>query len=395
MFNQSIEIKELFKKHILKETPSERYIKKLNDGDEIFKYITKNGFSKISNDKPAEVKRIGIVLPHINVGSGGITSILRIGTFLSKQYKVIYTTYSSVPSKTFENNAAQNLKNFEGEYINWDEFQKQKLDIVIATNWQSVYFTRNLSGYKIYFVQDFEPYFYQRGDLYFLALQTYKMGYHIISLGDWNAKQIQRECNVHQVDFITFPYEPSEYTYKKRDFSSYENKKNFDIAVYLKDNTKRLPLITQSALINIRSLFKERQDIDLKFHIFGYPKSVPLVIGENEGVLGKDRINNLYHRCDFGIVSSVTNVSLVPLEMIATGLPIIEFKYGTYPEFFPADTAILTDFESEDLYSKLNYYLKHPTLISEMTKKALDQIQNRDWKKTGQQFLDIVSKLQN
>lgn len=393
MVSKIINIKELIKKKILSDSPAQKYKNELEKGDNIFKYITQNGFSKIINKSPSKIKRIGIVLPHMNVGSGGITSVLRIGTYLSKKYEVVFTTYSQVPIEVFKKNAHKNLKEYQGSNIDWDEFRSKKFDVIIATNWQSVYFTRNLPGYKIYFVQDFEPYFYARGDFYFLALQTYKMGYHIISLGEWNAQQIKKECNIKNIDYITFPYEPTEYTLKVRDYLAYKDKTNFDIAVYLKDNSKRLPLITQSALINIKDLFKKRNNIELNFHIFGYSKEIPLVIGENEGILNKKEINQLYHRCDFGIVSSVTNISLVPFEMIATGLPLIEFENGTYSSFFPKDTAILTNFESENLYRQLLNYIQSPTLLSKMTHKAYIHIQNRNWSKTGQQFLSIIDNI--
>jgi len=56
-------------------------------------------------------------------------------------------------------------------------------DIIIATSWQSVYYVRNFSGYKAYFVQDFEPYFFKLNERYLLAKKTYELGLHIISLG--------------------------------------------------------------------------------------------------------------------------------------------------------------------------------------------------------------------
>ncbi len=394
MFSKIDHIKELINRKLLSDSPTQRYEKELSKGDNIFKYITQNGFSKISNTPPSQIRRIGIVLPHINVGSGGITSVLRIGTYLSEKYEVVFTTYSKVSPEIFEENAHKNLKEYQGSNTSWDEFKSEKFDVIIATNWQSVYFTRNLPGYKVYFVQDFEPYFYAHGDFYFLALQTYEMGYHIISLGKWNAQQIEKECNVKNIDYVMFPYEPSEYTLKTRDYLAYKNKTSFDIAVYLKDNSKRLPLITQSALINIKNLFKKRNNIELNFRIFGYSKEIPLVIGKNEGILNKKEINQLYHKCDFGIVSSVTNISLVPFEMIATGLPLIEFKNGTYSSFFPKDTAILTNFESEDLYRQLLTYIQAPSLLSEMTRKAYNHIQNRNWSETGQQFLSIIEKVE-
>lgn len=383
-------LKQIIKKVLFRGSSSDRYNKQFKQESRIFNYIKNNGYQKIVNRSPKKIKSIGIVLPHINVGSGGITSALRIGKYLSAEYNVFFTTYTGISPEVFKKNAQINLKDYQGQYLIWDNFQKQKFDVIIATNWQSVFLTKGLPGYKIYFVQDFEPYFYEHGDFYFLAMQTYKMGYHIISLGQWNVEQIERECNIHNADYVTFPYNPDEYKMIKRKYTEYKNKKKIHIAVYLKSNTKRLPLITQAALIKLKALFKERNDIDLVFHVYGYSKNINLIIGKNEGVLTKEEINDLYQKCDFGIVSSVTNISLVPFEMIATGLPVIEFKYGSFSSFFPRESAILTDFDAEGLYSEMIKYIINPNLMQKMTKKAYDHIQNRTWDLTGKQFLKIM-----
>lgn len=38
---------------------------------------------------------------------------------------------------------------------------------------------------------------------------------------------------------------------------------------------------------------------------------------------------------------SYTNISLVPYEMMATGLPLVELKEGTFTEFMPERSAVL------------------------------------------------------
>jgi glycosyltransferase involved in cell wall biosynthesis len=52
-------------------------------------------------------------------------------------------------------------------------------------------------------------------------------------------------------------------------------------------------------------------------------------------MLSKKQLLSLYRKADFGMVASMSNVSLVPYEMLATGLPLIEFEDGTFPYFLP------------------------------------------------------------
>ena len=49
------------------------------------------------------------------------------------------------------------------------------------------------------------------------------------------------------------------------------------------------------------------------------------------------------------MVASMSNISLVPYEMHASGLPVIEFGDGSYPFFFGQDTAILTKIGEKDI----------------------------------------------
>ena len=52
------------------------------------------------------------------------------------------------------------------------------------------------------------------------------------------------------------------------------------------------------------------------------------------------------------MVASLTNISLVPYEMIAAGLPVIEFKDGTFEYFFSKETAISVSYTHPDVYKR-------------------------------------------
>ena len=73
---------------------------------------------------------------------------------------------------------------------------------------------------------------------------------------------------------------------------------------------------------------------EIEVNFFGFNKSTKLSFGNNLGKLNKEEMKSLYEKSDFGIVASMTNISLVPYEMLAMGLPIVEFKDGSFPFFF-------------------------------------------------------------
>ena len=72
-------------------------------------------------------------------------------------------------------------------------------------------------------------------------------------------------------------------------------------------------------------LFHERHP-EYEIHMIGrglldYQLSFPFV---NHGVLGHRDLNHLYNRCAAGLVVSVTNMSLLPLELLVAGcIPVV------------------------------------------------------------------------
>ena len=122
--------------------------------------------------------------------------------------------------------------------------QEVKSDVVIATSWESVYYSRKISGYKMYFIQDYEPYFNLYGESYIMAQKSYEVGYHMVSLGKWNKHMIEKECNPNsQLDYITFPYEGKEYLHKREILTLIRIKKNLTLLFILRMLGKVAPYL--------------------------------------------------------------------------------------------------------------------------------------------------------
>ena len=143
-------------------------------------------FEVISNEYNGG-KRIGIMVPHLVKSSGGVTSILRLGTQLSYLgYQVTYITMFNDKKEEMEDAAKHNLSSYQGKCVAMDNTKKDDFDIVIATEWRTVYRVLSYNAYKMYFVQDYEPIFFEMGERYLLSNKTYELGLHIVSLGKWN-----------------------------------------------------------------------------------------------------------------------------------------------------------------------------------------------------------------
>ncbi len=353
-------------------------------------------FEVEQNAKPQKTSNIGIIVGSIVRYSGGHTSILRLGTGLSKNGKTVtYISFKNQSLEKMQEAAKGNLPSVEGKFAKLQDVSLETYDIIIATSWQSVYYARRFEAYKMYFVQDYEPYFFKLNERYLLAKKTYELGLHIVSLGKWNIEQIKRLGSVnvkYKTDYIDFPYEPSEYICYERNYDKYIGKKDISIAVYSKEDGKRIPNMLQ---IILKKATKELQSmgISLEIYFFGFDKKTKIQIGKNLGKLNRKEMIELYKKVDFGMVASMTNISLVPYEMLATGLPIIEFIEGSFASFFPSGAATLVDFNYKMLCDELVKCITVNNIVKNQIQLAQKYLETLSWEHSCRQFIDILEEL--
>ncbi len=336
---------------------------------------------------------IAFIIPGMTEYSGGHTSILRLGTYLSHfGHNVFYITIDNSKRKEMEKNARTNLIEYEGTFLEKDDLKDFKFDIGIATLWKSCYWllaNQNNFDYKMYFIQDFEPYFYPVGDIYFLALNTYKLGFHMISLGKWNKLKIE-EYTSKKADYIDFPVEIDQYPHHNK---MVKIGREIKIALYLKLEKRRAPLllIQQIAYLHDNLL---KAGYEVKVYGFGLNKFMKLPFITNLGKLKTEKLKKLYSDCHFGIVASLTNISLVNYEMILSGLPVIDFADGSAPTFFSEKEMIFINSSVDDLFNKVFYYVDHQDELNEILLTAQNKIIDHKltWENSSKQFHNIITK---
>ena len=386
-------------KYIMKRYLQRRRLKRLIEELTVLKGIDlgdkKKGawnqiFTREWNDKPS----IAFLLPGMARGSGGHTSILRLGTYLVESgHEVYYISYKRARKEQMIANAGYNLKGFKGELLGPEALSAIQVDIGVATYWLSAYYLWNMDNvrYKAYFIQDYEPDFYPAGDIRVFVENTYRMGYHMISLGAWNKRRIEKEIGIN-ADATVFPYEPSEYGVMPGWESKFQEKKVIKLCSYIKEAEKRGGV---SLLMGLEELYKaaKTRGIKLKISLFGdnrklkYPISIPHT---NLGKLGKDKLRKLYNESDFGIVFSYTNISLVPLEMMACGCPVVETANGSFKDFFSSESAILVDFYPQAFAKEVMYYIEHPEERRQVAETAMNELKQKTWKEAALQFREIL-----
>jgi glycosyltransferase involved in cell wall biosynthesis len=356
----------------------------------------KKRFNQVTPRRKKKKLSIAFIIPGMPRYSGGHTSILRLGTYLSDfGHEVFYISY--LPQKISEmvSNAKHNLESYKGEILGPEGLTELNYDVGVATYWVSAYYLWNMDNvkYKAYFIQDYEPDFYPKGDISIFVENTYRMNYHMVSLGPWNKNQIEEKFRV-PVDEIVFPFEPKEYWAENNWKQKFTRKRNIKITVYLKNAEKRGPILL---LMSLEELYKvaKSKGYEVEVLFFGnnrrikYPISVPY---KNLGKPPKDELRKLYQKSDFGVVFSYTNISLVPLEMMACGCPVIEVYEGSFGSFFNSSCAILVNSYPQDFVKKVMWYIEHPEERLKIAENAMNSLQKRSWEEAARQFNQILLK---
>lgn len=252
-------------------------------------------------------------------------------------------------------------------------------DVVVATDCWTAYPVRSMSRFKerFYLIQDFEPSFHAAGDLYLTAESTYKFGFAGLCAGNWlldiahSYGMWARSWNLC-VDHDT-------YNCKYRWDRHTQSDQPLHIAFYARIKTERravrLGLYALNELYrhgaNIRVTLFGQENLDTAEVIF------PFV---NRGILSEAELSRLYNDADIGVVFSATNYSLIPLEMMACGLPVVELNTPSTRAAFSDDVVCFADPSISGIVDSVDLLLKDPEYRTELSERGRKYATDFMWK---------------
>lgn len=184
----------------------------------------------------------------------------------------------------------------------------------IATSWPTAYavYNRGGPGKCFYFVQDFEPDFHPAGAFAALAENTYRMGFHGITAGRWLSERLEADYGM-AAGYFNFGSDTTDY--RRIDFKDRQG-----VAFYARPGTSRRG--TELGLMALQ-LFAQRFP-KVPIHLYGGAVGALNFPAIRYGHTAPAQLNGIYNQCRAGISLSFTNVSLVPLELLAAGcIPIV------------------------------------------------------------------------
>ncbi|MBS2022180.1 MAG: glycosyltransferase [Deltaproteobacteria bacterium] len=193
-------------------------------------------------------------------------------------------------------------------------------DVHVATHWDTAYVVdrRRRSGAAAYLVQDWEPGFFPIGTASALVEETYRLGFQHVCAGPWLEQRLRSEFQARASHFL-LGVEPSDYFVPEAATAPPAGGR---IAVYLRPFTARRGFeLVALALAEVK-----RQRPQLEVSVYGSdPTKLDLPFeAHKRGVLAHAELRALYASSTLGLSCSLSNYSLVPQEMMACGLPVVE-----------------------------------------------------------------------
>lgn len=336
------------------------------------------------------------IIPDFGIGGGGHMTIFRTIKYLeTKGWKCKIWIINKSTHKN-KNDAYDDLIKYyqilkaDIDFITIENYPREGNGI-ICTSWETVEW-----GIKVrknqklfYFVQDYEKLFYPIGSKYLLAEASYTNEINCICASPWLDK-IMKEIYGRNSCYFMLGYNKEEYKIMPniRKFSNSDKKKH--IAVYSRIFTERRAV--ELIIIALHILAQIRSDFVVHFYGGGLELETAPFDYVTHGNLSSEQLCRLYNKCDIGICFSTTNYSLVPQEMMACGLPLLEQEGENTKTIFPSNIVTLAKPTPENIADKICYMLDNSAEIKKTASNAYNWVKNITWNESFKTIEEFIRK---
>ncbi|MEJ1230361.1 MAG: glycosyltransferase family 1 protein [Galbitalea sp.] len=257
-------------------------------------------------------------------------------------------------------------------------------DAIFATGWETAYpaFLDRSPARRLYFVQDFEAGFYPLGTESLLAENTYRFGFNGITAGGWLARKLAAEYGMATESF--------DFAVDKGHYSLTNPQRRDEIFFYARPVTARRAF--EFGLLALREFVAMRPDVQINlagWDVSGWEVPFP---HRNLAAMDISQLNDVYNRCAAGLVLSLSNMSLLPLELISSGVaPIVNdgpnnrlVSDNPFIEYVPASPKAIAN--------RIVEVLDRPDAAARVVAMSRS-VSNIDWADSGAQFIAAFDKV--
>lgn len=300
-----------------------------------------------------------------NVWGGGHYTLFRFANHFSKNdcknIIYIYNGHGRSSSAQLQEELDNALPDCRLEVI-IDPAKLPECDGAIATTWQSAYFVKSFpfAKHKFYFMQDYESLFYAYGTASMQANATYEFGFSGVTGGGW-----LRQCyESHGGKAINYRFAADRKIFHPANENGTVRDRVKKVFFYGRPSTERRCF--DLGIASLAKIAKKYPEIEIVIAglDLNEPPPFPATLLGNMTLAAT---GDLYRTCDIGIAFSGTNLSYLPVELMASGVPVLS-NNGPHVEWhckhmensylsLPVPEAMLDSFsqlvESKDLRQKL------------------------------------------
>ena len=338
----------------------------------------------VDRGSPDGALEIAVVIPSFRRGSGGHATIVNLLRALARGGHKPSLWLEDCEGRHRAERADVTRRSFTeffaaGELELHTDFEEWGgADVVLATGWQTVARVMLLdgAGARAYLVQDHEPDFYGASAERLWAEASYTHGAHCVAASEWLAELLRSRYSASASHF-DLGVEHS--LYRARDRA-----RRSDLVVfYARAVTPRraVPL----GLAALEELSRRRPDVEIA--LYGEARGLHAPFAHTHlGVLAGERLAELYSEATVGMVLSLTNPSLIGLEMMACGLPCVELASDSMRETFGIDGPLaLTSADPLALCGAIEQLLDDEGRRSGIAAAGVELVSGRTWEHAAEQ----------
>ena len=321
-----------------------------------------------------------------NVWGGGHFTIFRFAHLFSEKRRniiFVYDNHERFPAKYFKESLDQAFFGNSLEVITSAK-QLPATMIPIATTWQSVYSLIQNSIHiskKFYFMQDYESLFYAHGTQSMQALASYEQGLIGITGGPWLLSKFREHGGngmnyMFTVDHDVFHSSPQSRNTVKRIFfygRPSTERRCFELGIaslkLVKDKYPEIEIVI-AGLDGIG-------DVGFEVTLLG---SIPL-----------PELGDLYRSCDIGLALSGTNLSYLPVELMACGVPVVS-NSGPQVEWYcehGVNSLIAKPFPSA-IFEQIELLILNRDLREKIIENGIAKTSDSDWVKESIKIQNFI-----
>ena len=332
---------------------------------------------------------VAAVIPSFRRGSGGHATIVHMLEGLRARGHEVSVWLEDCDGRHAAESASTTTRAF-AEFFGARQIELRKgfsdwrgADVLVATGWQTVARVLLLDGAsaRAYLVQDHEPDFYGASAEAEWARASYRQGLHCIAASEWLAALLRERYGASATHFDL----AVDHSLYRPDAAGDPNSVAGErVAFYARALTPRraVPL----GLAALAELHRRRPRVEIVLYGEDRPLAAPFP-HRNCGLLDGAGLARLYHEATVGMVLSLTNPSLVTLEMMACGLPCVEVAVESTLACFGVDgPPALAAPQPLALCDTIEQLLEDPALRQRTALAGMKLMAARTWEVAAAQF---------